>query len=519
MTREQSIARRVATGTVANVAGQAVVLVTLIAVAPIIVHSVGATRYGTWVVIGSVASFGFLAELGIGAALVKYVAEHAARGEVDEAEQMVAAATWLYALLGTGVAIAGLLVAAVLPVLFDLHGVGGRVAQPLAALVALDVGISVPALAPLAVLRGLQRFPAVNAITAAGAVAGLILTIVALALGTGIVGVAAVGALNSLLTYLASLTAVRRLAPGYMGFTLRPDGARLRRLIRFSRSIAAVQVAVRLQSRLDSVVIAIALPIRVVTPYSFAQRLASGTGIATDQFARLLLPLATEVGETRGRTALGSLYLTTTRLTLAIAVGVGLPVALLGGPILHLWVGSSYSHYGGVVALLGAAAVVDLLAYPAAAVLQSIERHAPIARMALASGVANLALSIALVGPLGVYGVAAATLIVGSVEILLFVVPYALRVLDVPLRAVSEDVLRAVALPGVVLAGLVLAASALVEVNSLPRLALVLCIALAGYVVTYAAFGAAAYERDAYRAAAAGTRRVAGQLRRRNAGS
>jgi O-antigen/teichoic acid export membrane protein len=171
-----------------------------------------------------------------------------------------------------------------------------------------------------------------------------------------------------------------------------------------------------------------------------------------------------------------------------------------------------------VVALLGSAAVVDLLAYPAAAMLQSIEGHAPIAWMALASGVANVGLSIALVGPLGVYGVAAATLIVGSIEILVFVVPYALRVLDVPLRAFADEVLRAVALPGLVLAGVVLAASALIEVRSLPRLALVAIVALAAYVLAYAAFGAAPHERDAYRAAVSGTRRAARQRWRRDAG-
>src|SRR5207253_6832931 len=108
MMPEHSIARRVAVGTATNVAGQALVVLSALALAPIIVHAVGATDYGVWVLIGSIASFGFLFELGISAALVKYVAEHAARGEVEEAARMVGVATWLYAVLGASVTAAGL---------------------------------------------------------------------------------------------------------------------------------------------------------------------------------------------------------------------------------------------------------------------------------------------------------------------------------------------------------------------------------------------------------------------------
>ena len=69
------------------------------------------------------------------------------------------------------------------------------------------------------------------------------------------------------------------------------------------------------------------------------------------------------------------------------------------------------------MAILACAAIVDLPSYPAAAVLQSLERHGPVAWMALGSALANIALSVALVGPYGVEGVALGTLIAGGVEV------------------------------------------------------------------------------------------------------
>jgi O-antigen/teichoic acid export membrane protein len=513
MTPERSMARRVAVGTATNVVGQAVVVLSLIALAPIIVHAVGATDYGVWVLIGSVASFGFLIELGISAALIKYVAEYAARAEVDEAARMVGAATWLYTVLGASVASAGLLLALALPEMIDLHGALARLAPPLTALTALDVGISVVAIAPLAVLRGLQRFPVVNAINGAGALVAVALTIAALEAGTGIVGVAAVGALNSALTYAVSLVVARRLVPSYMAIPIRRDAGRVRRLLKFSRSVAVLQVASRMQTRLDAVVIAAALPVRLLTPYNFGQRLSAGTGIAADQFGKVLLPVATEVGATRERASLRALYLTATRLTLGIALGVGLPLAILGGPILKLWVGDAFAGYGTVVTLLTVAAIIDVSSNPAAYVLQSIELHAPMAWMALGSGVANVGLSIALVGSYGINGVATATLIASTVEITLFVVPYAARTLGVSLKEFVSQVVLRLAVPAIALAGLLAGGAAILAVTSVLRLAVVVGVAIAGYLLLYIAFGADAFERAAFRSGASATLRLASRQR------
>jgi O-antigen/teichoic acid export membrane protein len=517
VTPDHSAARRIAAGTVANVFGKGTVLLVGIVLAPIILHFVGATDLGIWLVIQSVGAFAFLLELGISAGLLKYVAEHAARGETDEAAQMVGAAKWLYALLGGFVAIAGLAVALGLAALVDLHGRPGEVVPPLAAITALDVGITILALPPVTVLKGLQRFPLSNAITGGGAVLGAVLAVAALAAGLGIVGAAAAAALNSVLTYAVALAVTHRVIPAYMAVPMRRDSGRVRRLIRFSRSVGVVQVAVHMQTRLDAIVIAAALPVRLVTPYSFAQRLASGTEIATDQFAKVLLPFATEVSATREPGALKGLYVTATRLTLAIALGVGLPLALLGGPILELWVGGAYAGYGPLVAILVCAAIVDLPTYPAAALLQSIERHGPIAWMALGTGVLNLGLSIAFVGPYGLEGVATATLLASAVEITAFVIPYAARVFGVSWREFASEVVLPLVLPAAVLAGLVIAGAAILPVTSLLRLAVVVGVAVTGYVFTYARFGASPHERSVYRAALMAVIDLAAGLRGRRA--
>jgi O-antigen/teichoic acid export membrane protein len=333
-------------------------------------------------------------------------------------------------------------------------------------------------------------------------VLGALFTVAALLLGTGIVGVAAGAAASSLITFGVSLLVVRRIAPDLSTHLVRRDGARARRLLSFSWSVAVVQVAGRLETRLDAVVIGAALPVRLVTPYDFAQRLADGTRIVTEQFVKVLLPAATEVSSTRDRSALQSLFLTAIRLSLGIALAVALPLMVLGGSILSLWVGSAFGGYGDVVAILAASAVFDLSMYPAVAVLQSIERHQPLAWIALGTGVVNVLLSIAFVGPFGVVGVATATLVATAGATTIFVMPYAVRTLGVSLRDVAREVLLRLTIPLAILAALLIGASRAVPVTSAFRLAAVVVGALACYALVYAAVGAGPVEREAYRSAA-----------------
>jgi O-antigen/teichoic acid export membrane protein len=270
-------------------------------------------------------------------------------------------------------------------------------------------------------------------------------------------------------------------------------------LLSFSGSVAVVQVAGRLQTRTDAIVIGVALPVRLLTPYNFAQRLAEGTHLTTEQFVKVLLPVATELGATRDRRALRGFFLTATRLTLAIALAVVLPLVLLGGSVLSVWVGSEFSKYGDVVAILAASAVFDLVGYPAAAVLQSIERHPPLAWMALGNGLVNVILSIVLVGPFGIVGVAVATLVASVGEAILFVLPYAARTLEVSLANLGREVAVRLIVPVAVFAAILVAISQSIELTSLPRLAAALSVALSGYAIAYAVMGAGESERSAYR--------------------
>ena len=480
-------------------AAQGLILVSNLVLTPFIVHDLGVEAFGLWVLIGSIASLTGLLDLGMSAALIKYVAEHEAAGDRAGGARMVAAALWLYTVLGIAGAAALTGLAFVLPDLLNIAADDRGTATLLTIGLAIGLVIGLPSIAPMAVLRGLQRHPTANAIRSATAMLNVLLTIAVLVADLGVLGLAGAALVTSILNLALLALVLARTAPEYR---IRPgarDVARLKRLARFSAPIAIIQLAGRLQLKVDAIVIGSALPVRLVTPYGLAQRLAEGTRTVTDQFTRILLPLATEVGVARSAADSRALLLTATRLTLLLALAVATPLILIGGEVLGVWVGDEFRPYGDVVALLAISSVIDISSYPGAATLQSMERHKPIAWMSLASGVVNLLLSIALVGPLGVRGVAIGTCAATAAEVMLFVLPYVARVADVPARAAWREVGWRLAPAVLTYAALLEVTSRLLPVTSLLRLAAVVIVSACGYVLAYAWLGATEYERRSCR--------------------
>src|SRR5262249_50375839 len=160
----------------------------------------------------------------------------------------------------------------------------------------------------------------------------------------------------------------------------------------------------------DEIVIGAFFPVSAVTPYAIARKLSEIAQMMTDQFLRVLVPLASELRADNDQIRLRSVYLTGTRLTLAIFLPFGCTLVILARPILTLWVGADYADYAHLVTILVVASLIDTSQWPGGSVLQGMARHRPLAIISVGTGVTNLALSIVLVRNLGLTGVALGTL-------------------------------------------------------------------------------------------------------------
>ncbi len=504
--KNAAIRRQVALSTASNYGGRVVTLAVWFVLTPIIYSHLGSTNYGLWALVASFVAYGNLADLGIASAIVKYVAEYRAHGDSETASELVATALWLYSGLAVAVVVVGVILAPLVPHVIDVSARERSTASWLVVITAVGVAVQLPSNCAISVLRGLNRFDLINLIVSLAMVALASSIIVILTLGGGVLAITAVVIPLTMLWIPPTIWLIHRTAPD-LRFGFR--GARrshARRVMLFSSALFGIQVAQVLKLQSDEIVIGASLPVRNVSPYSVARKLSSLPGQLTDQFVFVLLPLASRLHAEGDASLLREIYLSGMRVTLALFSIVGTALIIFARPFLLAWVPAAASS-ADIVVLLTVAALLEALMSPVSQALQGMSRHRPLVVFALGSAALNLALSIALVGPLGVRGVAIGTLAATSLEAAI-TLPYGAWVLGVRVG----DVARRIVLPG--LLPLIPAIGVLVIIHSALGPSTIPTIALSGlagaitYSATYLALPATATERALARRIVALARRA-----------
>jgi O-antigen/teichoic acid export membrane protein len=454
---EGRLRRGVVLNTLTNYANKILTLGVWFFLTPFLVRKLGDSEYGLWILVGSVVAYGTLLDLGIAPAVTKYVAEYRARGQVDQARGLVATALWLYTGLGLLAFLLSLILAPLFPHLFAVPADQATTAVWLVVLSGLGLAVALPSVTASAVLQGLQRFDLSNLIGVVGMTLFTVATVSVLLLGGGLLGMVAVNIPLTLIMQVPAIWLIHRTAPelrfGWSG--ARRDLAR--RVFSFSSALVVVNVAGQVQTQTDEIVIGAFLPVANVTPYSIARRLSAIPQLLTNQFVKVLMPLASHLNATDERRQLQALYLISMRLTLAIEVPLVCGLLVLARAFLAVWVGPEFAGVAPLAAILAIASLFDTSMWPAAYILQGMARHRPLAIIAIGSAAVNLALSVWLVHPLGLTGVALGTLVPTTIECVALVTPYAMRQNGVSLRAFLVEILWPTLLPAVPMLGVLVA--------------------------------------------------------------
>jgi O-antigen/teichoic acid export membrane protein len=503
--KDALICQRIFRNTISNYAGTLIALGTGFFLTPFILHRLGSSDFGLWALVGSVVVYGSLLDFGIAGAVIKYVAEYRAKGEIGQAQSLVATALRLYSAVGLVIIAVSAAVAPFFSELFNVLPDKRATVTWLVLLTGARIGISIPCTTAMAVLRGLQRYDIVNLVNIAGTILSAAATVIVLLLGGGVLGMVGISIAVTLVVQAWGIWLINKIMPE-LHFGWRGAKRRLvRTVISFSSPLFVTEFSGCLQTKTDEFVIAASLSISAVAPYAIARRLSELAQLLTDQLMKVLLPLASELHAEDDRARLRSLYFASTRLTLAILLPVGCTLIILTRPILTAWVGAPYADYGHLVIILTLASLITTSMWPAASILQSMTRHRPLAAMSLGSGLVNLALSVALVHRFGLTGVALGTLIPTAAECLGLVLPYAMRVIGASASQVFKEIFSPALLPAVPMVIALYILQRAIEPSSLLYILLIAGLGLLVYVVSYLGMGASKLERQAYRSLAMGT--------------
>ncbi len=407
-----------------------VVLNALIAfvLSPYIVRTLGDDAYGSWVLVSSLVGYLGLLDAGVRGAMTRYIATGHAAGRHEDASRLASAALAFFSAAGALALVASAAVGHVLMPYFEVPEALRAIVALVLVLSGANVAVALVSGVYGGIVVGVQRFDRLNAIGIASALVRAAAIYGALELGTGLVGLACVQLAISLAQGLATFAASRTLYPE---LRVRLGGFRtehLRTLITFGLASTLINASSAVIDYSNSVIIAGKLAVGAITPFAIAATLCLYTREVINGISYVVAPMA---GALEGRGQLeraGGLLISGARFATLATAPIAVVLALRGPAFIGLWMGPEYREPAGAVLL---ALLPAVLAFASFQVLQSamigLNRHRGLVPIFLLETLANIALSLWWVGPLGIVGVALGTTIPRLVNCLVVGPLYAAR--------------------------------------------------------------------------------------------
>src|SRR5262249_59072300 len=276
---------------------------------------------------------------------------------------------------------------------------------------------------------------------------------ICLSIVVAIVNVSVLGTGHGLVALVASTTAVRILFLGafvwnayrvFPGLRVKPSlfrRARLREVTVFSVYMAVLDWSAKLNYSSDTMVIGAMLDTSAIALWTVGQRLTQLAQQLTSQLNGALFPAVVDSDATERQDQLQLILIQGTKLSLALAAPLCLGLSAPAGPLITRWVGPQFTASILPLQIMLTIVLVRNVTASATLILRGAGEHRLLTYPNAAAAVANVVLSIALVRPLGLLGVALGTLIPVAASSLFMLYPAACRRVHMP---VSVPLARAV---------------------------------------------------------------------------
>lgn len=439
--------KSVASNWILNLLQMAVLLV----LSPFVLKHLGGEQNGLWATIVSYTGVLSLLILGVPMASVRAIATAAAQKDEDALRRALSTCLGICLFLGAS----AILVAGLLYLVFEqgvLQGEAGRGLAPqllsdarLAfGIVGIQVACGFAMRLPYGVLEAFGDFGLRNLVMAGELALRFTLTTLLLSWRAELPVLALVQVGCMLAEFAAALWILRRRHPALSFSLAHFDRAAVRPILGFSVFALLLNVGSLLAFRLDAMVIGSNLPAQSATDFDVGNKFFDPLMQLLIGVGAVIMPLAARLSAAGNTSELGATFLKWSKISLSIVLAVGLYLAVLGPAFVGWWMGPEYEARSGLVLQI---LMLSFLVYlpvrgVALPILMGLGKPRAPALALLVMGLANLAISLALVRPLGTVGVALGTAI-PNLFFAVYVLHLACRELAIPpAHYLSRVVLR-----------------------------------------------------------------------------
>jgi O-antigen/teichoic acid export membrane protein len=419
----------------ANWSGLAVNMAVAFFMSPFLVHSLGDTMYGIWVLLLSVTGYMGLLDAGLRVSVVKYVARYSAMSDVLNLSRVVSTVLLIYT--GLGVLVVGLASAGMplLPRLFSIPPDALPTAQVVLLITAFNLAIALLMSVFNGMLAGRQRYDRVNQIGVGVTIARSLVIVLMVSQGHGIIALGLAHTGSQLVGGLLLMRCALREMPGLTIRWSMADKQTLKTLYGYSFFVLLNNVAMFLLFSSAEIVIGVFIGAAAVTYYAIAGSLLHHLARLIGMMTQVLHPYASaqeakgDVDGVRRTIILG------TKACLLIALPASITFMMVGKTFIHYWMGPSYASVAGpLVILLAVGRLFWLSQSSTGNIMLGVGRHKLLTTLNLATGVAGIALGIVLIRSMGLVGLALGMAVPMVVTQGVVLPMMTIRVFNVPMR-------------------------------------------------------------------------------------
>lgn len=378
----------------------------------IILHSVGDSSFGLWVLASGLLGYYGLLDLGTRNAVIRFVARHNAQKDYESLSSVVSTALAGYLALGALVLTLACVVAWQLDNLFAFTN-SADLADGRELVLVLGVGAAIgfPMNAFGGTLEGMQQFVRIGIVQAGASVSRAIVVVMALRLGYGIVAVGVITVLFNVAAGCVNAAFVLRRFPELRLAFPHVKRSTLVTLASFGLVTFWIGVSNRLRFESDSLVIGNMLGLQMVAMFAIGSKIITYSSDFVTTIGSVFTPMLSHADAIGDRSMVTRMTLAGNKLESMIAFALAALLFFFGRLLIGLWVGPAYTQSYTIITILAIPMALFISHGGATRMLYGVGKHKPLAKMLLVEGVANIVLSVVLARRFGIIGVAWGTAI------------------------------------------------------------------------------------------------------------
>jgi O-antigen/teichoic acid export membrane protein len=397
-------------------------VVALMVLSPFVVYALGAEVNGVWTAIISLTGFLQLMVLGIPMASVRYIAREVARDDVAAANRAISTCLAICLAMGFGVVLVGCALYFVFDSPLYLQNPDWNIdaatrhnARLAFAVVLASIAIGFSAKLPYGIYDAHLSFVRRNLVMGAGLLLKLGLTVALLSYDATLLNMAIVLVACMLFEFWLATFVLKRQHPEIRFSLALLDRKLVRAILSFSVFAMLLNVGSKLAFQADALVIGYFGRPADITIYDVGFKVFDPLTNIILAIGMVVMPLATTLKSKGRQDELAQIFEKWSKVAFSIVLAVGGYLLVLGPEFLNWWYGRSGVDVSASGPLLQILMVSFLFFLPARGVALPIlmglgKQHRP-ALALLAMGIINVVLSIVLIGPYGLQGVALGTAI------------------------------------------------------------------------------------------------------------